>query len=124
LSKKLTEAENAVVAKSQLVESVKKDLKLQQDRGQRDKLLSELLAPLADKNKREVMSQLLESVQTGQLRKAYEKYLPAVLNNREPKATKPERNVLHESTGDKTTKVIPADESTLSDIKRLAGLSA
>ena len=122
LNKKLTESKSEIATKTQLVESKQKDLKRLQDRGQRDKVLSELLSPL-DKNKREVMSQLLESVQTVQLRKAYDKYLPAVLNNREQKVVKTERNVLHESTGDKTNKVIPADESTLSDIKRLAGLS-
>lgn len=122
LSKKLNESKSEIKTKTQLVESKQKDLKRLQDRSQRDKVLSELLSPLADKNKREVMSQLLESVQTGQLRKAYDKYLPAVLNNREPKVDKTECTVLHESTGDKTSKVVPADESTLSDIKRLAGL--
>jgi hypothetical protein len=45
----------------------------------REKTLAELVAPLS-KDKRQVMVELLESVQTANLKKQFDKYLPAVLN--------------------------------------------
>jgi hypothetical protein len=46
-----------------------------------------LLSPL-NKEKQEVMRNLLESVQTSRLKNAFEKYLPAVLEDRSVKALK------------------------------------
>ena len=120
---KLAESTKVVSTKEKLVESTQRKLKLVQDRSQRNNVLGELLSPL-DRNKREVMSQLLETVQTGQLRSAYDKYLPAVLNNRSTSTVKSaEREMLHEATGNKEVKkVVPMDTDSLGDIKRLAGL--
>jgi hypothetical protein len=70
------------------------------------------------------MSSLLESVQTERLQSAYEKYLPAVLNN--TPAVKAEKAVLAESrvemTGDKSAKTDGEVPTNVVDIKRLAGL--
>jgi hypothetical protein len=118
---KLAESRKEIAAKQRLVESKTSDLKRLENRATRDRVLSELLSPL-DKSKREVMSQLLESVQTGTLRSAYDKYLPAVLNSRQQPVVKTTRDMLQESTGDKNAKVVPINETDLSDIKRLAGL--
>lgn len=119
---KLAESVKALANQKKLVESSKREVKLMQDRTERSKLLSELLSPLA-KDKREVMGQLLENVDTTRLRPAYEKYLPAVLNNKQkPAVVTAEKAVLHESTGDKTKVVTMTNESDLSEIKRLAGL--
>ena len=65
-------------------------------------------------------------MQTVKLQSAYEKYLPAVLNNGTVKTSAP-KAVLAESrsevTGDKTAKtVIEADDSNVIVLKRLAGL--
>jgi len=65
-------------------------------------------------------------VQTAKLQSAYEKYLPAVLNNGATKTQAP-KAVLAESrsevTGDKTAKtVVEADDSNVIALKRLAGL--
>jgi hypothetical protein len=88
--------------------------------------MSELLKPL-NKEKQAVMVQLLENVQTAKLRTAYDKYLPAVLNNTAaaPKAEK--QAVLTESrvevTGDKSAKVnAEAVDNNVYELKRLAGL--
>jgi hypothetical protein len=87
--------------------------------------MSDLMKPL-NKEKQAVMSQLLETVQTDKLQSAYEKYLPAVLNNSAaPKAEKAQ--VLVESrvevTGDKSAKVaVEFDHNNVVEIKRLAGL--
>ena len=120
VEKQLAETKSVIAAKTKLVESTEQELKRVQNKVSRDKVLSELLAPLA-KEKREVMSQLLESVQTVSLRSAYDKYLPAVLNSRHQPVVKG-RETLKEATGDKNVKVVPIDETDLSDIKRLAGL--
>jgi len=71
------------------------------------------------------MSQLLENVQTDRLKSAFEKYLPAVLNN--SVAPQAEKTVLAESrvevTGDKSAKVsVETDYNNVVEIKRLAGL--
>ena len=54
-------------------------IKIAEDTAKREKLLSELLSPLA-KGKRVLMGELLESIQTDQLRGSFQKYLPGVLN--------------------------------------------
>jgi len=77
------------------------------------------------------MRDLLESVQTDKLQSAYEKYLPAVLNNSSVKVVAEKQSVLTESravvTGDKTAKTAVEAQNTESlnnvfEIKRLAGL--
>ena len=119
--KNLEESRKELAKKTRLIESKENDLKRIENRATRQQLLSELLSPL-DKSKREVMSQLLESVQTGTLRSAYNKYLPAVLNSNQKPVVKTGRDMLQESTGDKNVKTVPMNEPELNDIKRLAGL--
>jgi len=87
--------------------------------------LEDLCAPL-NEEKREIMMNLLESVQTSRIESAFEKYLPAVLA--EGKA-KTDKSVLAESktevTGDKSAKVATHEkvvDNNVIDIKRLAGL--
>ena len=86
--------------------------------------MAELLKPL-NKEKADVMSSLLESVQTERLQTAYEKYLPAVLNNVSAKP-KAEKAVLAESrtevTGDKSAKDDADANNNVVEIRRLAGL--
>jgi hypothetical protein len=72
------------------------------------------------------MRNLLESVQTTRLKNAFEKYLPAVLENRSVKARKTViTESLSEVTGDKSARSQEQDElseSNVIDLKRLAGL--
>jgi len=121
ISNKLTEAKKEINTKTKLVESKNKDLAIIKNRAERAKILSELFSPL-EKNKKEVMSQLLESVQTNQLRAAYDKYLPAVLNNKNNVVVKSGKDMLNESTGNKK-EVTPVEADSLVEIKRLAGLN-
>ena len=87
--------------------------------------MDELLSPL-NEEKAEVMRNLLESVQTTRLKNAFEKYLPAVLENRSVKANKKViTESLSEVTGDKSARSQEQDEqseSNVIDLKRLAGL--
>jgi hypothetical protein len=78
------------------------------------------------------MRDLLESVQTDRLQAAYEKYLPAVLNNSAVKVVAEKQTVLTESravvTGDKTAKTAVEGQTTevqtnVVELRRLAGLN-
>lgn len=118
-------AESVKLAESakRLVESKDKEIRVVKETVQRKELMGELLSTL-NREKQTVMKELLESVQTDKLRSAFEKYLPAVLNNAQtqPKAER----VLTEShvavTGDKTAKTTATTETNVVELKRLAGL--
>jgi hypothetical protein len=118
---KLAESRKVISEKIKLVESKQREMKNLQNRANREQVLSELLAPLV-KDKRAVMSELLEGVDTTRLRSAYDKYLPAVLNNNQKPIVREGKKLLQESTGDKTKVVPMTNENDLSEIKRLAGL--
>jgi hypothetical protein len=120
----ISEAKKAAAEKTALVESKDREIRIIKESQERQQTLNDLLKPL-NKEKQSVMIQLLENVQTDRLKSAYEKYLPAVLNNSvAPKAEKP---VLTESrkevTGDKSAKVsVEPNDNNVIEIKRLAGL--
>ena len=121
----IAEGQKAIAEKEALVESKNREVKVITESITRKEKLAELFKPL-NKEKADVMSSLLEGVQTERLQTAYEKYLPAVLNNgsAKPKAEKP---VLAESrmevTGDKSAKTTVSEiNNNVVEIKRLAGL--
>ena len=123
----LAEANQYAEQAAIIVESKDKEIKIIKESTERKEIVADLLNSL-NKEKAAVMSELLESVQTAKLQNAFEKYLPAVLNNNaksvaQPKAMLAESRV--EVTGDKTAK-INVDNSdsvnTVVEFKRLAGL--
>ena len=87
--------------------------------------MGKLLKPL-NKEKAAVMSELLESVQTDKLQAAFDKYLPAVLNNSTARPIAEKSVMLAESrqvvTGDKTVKPTEATDNNVGELRRLAGL--
>jgi hypothetical protein len=92
------------------------------DSAARKEVMEELLTPLA-KEKREVMSELLESVQTNKLHATFDKYIGAVMDGNVP--AKKALTEGKEVTGDKETQApISSGEKTaeIFDIRRLAGL--
>jgi hypothetical protein len=121
-NQQLEEATKIVEKSQQLVESKEKEIRIIKESNQRTATMEELLAPL-NEEKQEVMRNLLESVQTSRLKNAFEKYLPAVLNDAAPKQRKVVTESVREVTGDKTVKAAEEeDRSNVIDIKRLAGL--
>lgn len=117
--------------KSVIAEGLQSKLTAANDRIGRAKVMTGLMAPLAKAN-RAVMKDLLESVQTADLEKQFNKYLPAVLNetavpkraNRplnegkklsERTGNRAPNKALHESTSDEFN-------SELDSLKALAGL--
>ena len=119
----IAESQKAIAEKEALVESKNREVKVITESITRKEKLAELFKPL-NKEKADVMSSLLEGVQTERLQAAYEKYLPAVLNNSSVKKT--EKPVLAESrvevTGDKSAKDDADANNNVIEIRRLAGL--
>ena len=122
---KLSEAIKFAKKATVLVESKERELRITKESNVRQKTMEELLSPL-NEEKAEVMRNLLESVQTPRLKNAFEKYLPAVLENRSVKARPVITETLTEATGDKSVRQEQDDEaeenSNVIDLKRLAGL--
>ena len=120
----LAEAQQVISEKEALVESKDREVRVIKESAERSQIIADLMKPL-NKEKQAVMSQLLEGVQTAKLQSAYDKYLPAVLNN--ASAPKAEKRMIAESvvevTGDKSAKVNAAEgDNNVIEIKRLAGL--
>ena len=120
----MQEAAKAVVSAEKILESKEAEIVDLKESQTRKEIMGELLAPL-NKEQREIMSELMESVKTTKLNESFDKYLPAVLNNSVVKQS--EKAVLNEArveiTGDKSAKVTAkADDTNVIELKRLAGL--
>lgn len=120
----IAESKKTIAEKEALVESKNREVRIIKESAERKATLDGLLKTL-NKEKAEVMSSLLEGVQTAKLQTAYDKYLPAVLNNASA-MNKSEKKVLAESrvevTGDKSAKVNAQINDNVIEMKRLAGL--
>lgn len=116
----------SVTNKEALTESVKTKLSAANDRIERNKVMADLLAPLG-REKRDVMKELLESVKTAKLSTAFNKYLPAVLNETAPRRAAVDKTAtLNESrvekTGDRATVAHDSSAIELDSLRKLAGL--
>jgi hypothetical protein len=120
IKSQLAEAQEALEDKSTIVESKDAEIRKIKNRIARDTKLSEMMAPL-NKDQKEVMSTLLENVQTDRLETSFNKYLPAVLKN-DAKTTNKILAETKEVTGNKKETKQDADEGKIIEIKRLAGL--
>ena len=119
--KKLAESIQTAKSAKVLAESKEQEIRLIRENNERNELMSDLLRPL-NAEKREIMQNLLESVQTSRLKNAFEKYLPAVLEDRTAKAKQVIAESVSEVTGDKVASTQEPDRSNVIDLKRLAGL--
>jgi hypothetical protein len=120
----IAESRKQVVESKKLVESKETEIKALTETTARDKKIDKLVSTL-NKDKASTMRELLESVQTPRLDGAFEKYLPAVLNNGSvKKAKQPLKESRKEVTGNKTTakQTKEVGIGDVVDIKRLAGL--
>ena len=119
----IAESQKVIAEKEALVESKNREVRVITESVNRKDALNGLLKTL-NKEKAEVMSSLLEGVQTERLQAAYDKYLPAVLNN--APAVKAEKVMIAESrtevTGDKSAKANVESDNNVVEIRRLAGL--
>jgi hypothetical protein len=118
----LAEARQAVAEKANLVESTQREIRVTRDLMERKTVMSELLGPL-DASKREIMNELLESVQTKKLNEAFDKYLPAVMEGQK-KTVANKKAMLSEGTevtGNRESKPEVGLDNIL-EIRKLAGL--
>ena len=112
---KLKDAEKAIEEKQAVIESKEAESKRQADLMERKEKMAEMLKPLG-KEKSEVMSQLLESVQTAKLQSSFDKYLPHVMADKA--VTKEGAKILSESGGDRAQR----EDADLTNIRKLAGI--
>jgi len=111
---KLKGAEKAVEEKQAVIESKEAESKRQADLMERKEKMAEMLKPLG-KEKSEVMSQLLESVQTAKLQSSFDKYLPHVMAD---KPVAEQKQVISEAAGDRAQR----EDADLTNIRKLAGI--
>lgn len=118
----LAEATKSKEVALKLAESKDRDLRIQKDLMERANVLGELLAPLRA-DKKGIMRELLESVETKKLAHAFDKYLPAVMEGATRKPTV--SAVLTEAaevTGDREVRKSEVGLDNILDIRKLAGL--
>ena len=118
--KELAEAKNAIAQKETIVESKEREIRVTKDLMERKQVMAELLAPLSA-DKKELMKELLESVQTSKLSTAFDKYLPTVMDGNTKKPAKAVLTEGTEVTGNRETKPEVGLDNIL-DIRKLAGL--
>jgi len=116
----LAESKQVIAEKANLVESTQREIRVTKDLMERKNVMAELVAPLSGE-KRVVMQELLESVQTGKLHAAFDKYLPAVMEGAKPVAKKAMLAESTEVTGNRESKPEVGLDNIL-DIRKLAGL--
>ena len=138
MSKRLEESataiaklEETITEKDETITNAGKAQRIMKDRMDRKEVLESLLSPLG-KSKRTVMVDLLETVKTANLKTAFKKYLPAVLNEASTVSTEAKQTLTEgkvtEHTGDRGGEVItstPTSQSSDANIiqlKKLAGL--
>ena len=139
MSKKLEESATAIAKlevtiteKDETITNAGKAQRVMKDRMDRKEVLESLLSPLG-KSKRSVMVDLLETVKTANLKTAFKKYLPAVLNEATTVSTEAKQSLnegkVTEHTGDRgeglvvsPTQESQSDNANIIQLKKLAGL--
>ena len=117
---KLKDAEKSIEEAKTVIESKEREISQQKDLMERKATMAEMLKPLS-KDKAEVMSQLLESTQTDKLKSAYDKYLPAVMEDAPVAKAK---RIISEASGDKTgAPRSQRGDAEMIEFRKLAGLS-
>ena len=112
---KLKDAEKSIEEKQAVIESKEQEIARTKDLMERKETMVELLKPLS-KDKAEVMNQLLESVQTKDLKTAYNKYLTPVME--EKTTVNHAKKIISETKGDRAVR----EDADLTDIRKLAGI--
>jgi len=123
--KQLAEAKAFAAKAKQIAESKEAEKKAIMETVKRTEIMNELVAPLSRQQK-EIMTDLLESVQTDRLRSQFDKYLPSVIDGNAPERQKAVLKEGKAVTGNRETTNISSKadvDNNVIDIKRLAGLN-
>jgi DNA repair exonuclease SbcCD ATPase subunit len=131
----LSEAQEQLSTKNQLVEMAERKVQKSEDRIVRIGKLHQILRPLS-KDKREIMESLLSTVKTEKLEESFRKYLPTVMNEYGKDKT-PVKSMINENnqttravTGDRKPSNIEVnraedqqvEEAEILHLRRLAGI--
>jgi hypothetical protein len=128
--KRIDEAAKQIKSKQKLVESASTQIKAANDRATRMELLNEMLTPLS-RDKKAVMEEMLRDIKTTNLREAYNRYLPTVMNGETKSVVKQQlaehtQNKSVAFTGDRPNKLSEAvrdeNSSDIGQILYLAGI--
>ena len=112
---KIEEAKKSIDEKQAVIESKEQEIARSKDLMERKETMAELLKPLS-KDKADVMNQLLESVQTKDLKSAYAKYLAPVMDDKQVPSNA--KKVISEAKGDRAVR----EDADLTNIRKLAGI--
>ena len=127
---RIDEAKKQITEKTKLVESAAAQIKAAQDRTQRLELMNEMLAPLA-RDKKAIMEEMLQDIKTVNLKEAFNRYLPTVMNGEATGAIRQKlsENATNKSvafTGDRPNKLSEAvredNNQDIGQILYLAGI--
>lgn len=128
--KRIDEAAKKLAAKDKLVESVNAEVKTAKERAERLELLGEMLAPLS-RDKKAVMEEMLRDIKTSNLKEAFNRYLPTVMNGETKSVAKQQlaegtQNKSVAFTGDRPNKLSEAvreeNNQDIGTILYLAGI--
>ena len=137
LKQNISETSEKLTAKNKELQEAKRDIRITKDLSQRKDIMNELLQPL-NKNHRDIMHSLLETVKTPHLKGQFKKYLPTVINEEEKPVTKKtqklteSRSHLREINGNQGKTSIQTEtggsnandsQNELEQMRKLAGLN-
>jgi hypothetical protein len=130
LTAKLQESQTQIKEQQTLLESEQRKVRAVKDQLGRDKVMNELVSPLA-KSQRAIMVELLENVKTANLRESFNKYLPAVLNGNNTTHTNKQaitESVTSVKTGDRSASLTQQNDDAeyeleMNQLRKLAGIS-
>ena len=127
---RIDEAKKQITEKTKLVESAATQIKAANDRTQRLEILNEMLAPLG-RDKKAIMEEMLQDIKTSNLKEAFNRYLPTVMNGEGTGAIRQKlsENVKNKTvafTGDRPNKLSEAvredNNQDIGQILYLAGI--
>lgn len=111
---RIDEAEKALNDKQTLVESAAAQVKAANDRVQRMEIIQEMTAPLS-REKKAIMEEMLQDIKTNNLKEAFNRYLPTVMNGDKTGAV---RQKLAENAQTKTVAITGDRPNKLSEAVR------
>ena len=118
-NKQLSEVKQIVQKHKVITADKDKEIKKLSESANRQNIINELIDPL-NKDQKEIMLSLLESIQTNRLKTSFDKYLPTVIDEK----VKPKKAIITEGkeiTGNKEEDKNTARDNVI-DIRRLAGI--
>ena len=123
--KQIAEAKTLAVKAKNLAEAATNEKSVLVESAKREKIINNLVSPLGS-NQKEIMTDLLESVQTARLQAQFDKYLPSVIDGNTPAKKKAVLSEAKSITGNKEETNVSSTkqdaDNNVVDIKRLAGL--